>query len=76
MGCVVPQHLPLEGTGRIQNFCAVIVDPRYLGYKTPIVAPEPSVEWAVENILLMGGRIGNHMLLWALPQDLMMRLWG
>jgi hypothetical protein len=28
-------HLPLEGTGHIQNFWAVTSDQRYPGYKTP-----------------------------------------
>jgi hypothetical protein len=40
------------------------------------VAPEPIVEPALENVLLMGGKIDTHMLLWPLPRDSAMRLWG
>jgi hypothetical protein len=51
-------------------------DAWYLGYKTPIVAPEPSVE-RVDGVLpKMGGRIGTHMILWVLSHDSEVRSWG
>jgi hypothetical protein len=58
--------MPLEGIDCIQIW-AVTGDPRYSGYKTPIVAFEPSVEQVVGAIHSMGGRIGTHMLLQVLP---------
>jgi hypothetical protein len=42
---------------------------RYAGYKTPIVAPEPSIEWVAGAIHLMEGRIGTHMILRVPPRD-------
>jgi hypothetical protein len=75
-GCVVPQPFATGGNRSYPKFWAVTGDPRYPRYKTPTVTPEPSVEQAVENFLLTGGKIGTHMLLRALSQDLAMRLWG
>jgi hypothetical protein len=43
--------------------------PRYSGYKTLTVAPEPIVEQVVRAIHSTGGRIGTHKLLWVLSQD-------
>jgi hypothetical protein len=42
---------------------AVTGVPRYPGYKTPKVAPEPFVERMARVIRSMGGRISTHMLL-------------
>jgi hypothetical protein len=42
---------------------AVTSVPRYPGYKTPIVAPDPFVEWVVRADRSTGGRVGTHMLL-------------
>jgi hypothetical protein len=50
--------------------------PWYLGYFTLTVAPEPSVEHVVKNVLLMGDIIGAYMLLQALLWDSVVRLWG
>jgi hypothetical protein len=48
---------------------AVTNVPRYPRYKTPIVAPEPFVEWVLRAVRLMGGRVGSHMLLRVPSQD-------
>jgi hypothetical protein len=42
---------------------------RYHGYKTPIVAREPFIEWVVGVVRSLVGRIGTHMLLWVPSQD-------
>jgi hypothetical protein len=76
MGCMVPQPFTAGGNQSCLEIWAITGDPWYPGYKTLTVAPEPTVEWVVENILLMGGKIGTHMLLRALPWDSAMRLWG
>jgi hypothetical protein len=38
-------RLLLQGTGPYPDFFAITGGPRYPGYKTPTVAPEPFVEW-------------------------------
>jgi hypothetical protein len=48
----------------------------YPGYFTPTVAPEPSVEQVAGAGNSTVGRIGTHMLLWALSWDSAVRLWG
>jgi hypothetical protein len=48
----------------------------YPGYKTPTVAPEPSVEWVVGAVHSMGGRIGTHMSLRVPPRDSVVRARG
>jgi hypothetical protein len=42
----------------------------------PAVAPEPSLELVVENVLSTGVGIGAHMLLRTLSRDSVVRLWG
>jgi hypothetical protein len=76
MVCMVPQPFAAGRTQSYPEFWVVTGGPRYPGYFIPIVTPEPSVEWAVKNVLSMGGGIGVHMLLRALPRDSMARLWG
>jgi hypothetical protein len=58
---------------------------RILGYNWQLVVPrvqdpevalEPFIEWAIENVLLMGGKIGTHMLIRALSLDSTVRLWS
>jgi hypothetical protein len=75
-GVWFPSRLPLDGTDCIQNFWAITGGPWYLGYFILTVAPKPSVEWAIiKNILSTSGRIGAHMLLWALLWDSAARSW-
>jgi hypothetical protein len=62
-------RLLLVGTRCIYIFWVVTDDVRYAGYKTPIVAPEPSIEWVAGAIHLMEGRIGTHMILRVPPRD-------
>jgi hypothetical protein len=62
--------------GCIQIFWAITGGPWYMGYRTLIVAPEPSVDRVVGASLSMGGRIGTHMLLWVPPRDLVVSPWG
>jgi hypothetical protein len=64
MGCVVPQPFAAGGNRSYLDFSVVTGDRRYLGYKTPIVAPEPSVEQVAGAGHSMGGIIGTHMMLW------------
>jgi hypothetical protein len=70
-----PSRVPLEGIV-VSRFWAVIGDPWYPGYKTPTVAPEPSVEWVAGAVHSMGGRIGTHMLQWVPPRDSVVRFHG
>jgi hypothetical protein len=64
---MVLQSFAAGGDQLYQEFWVITGDPRYLGYVIPIVAPEPSVEQTVKNVLTTGGRIGAHTLLRALP---------
>jgi hypothetical protein len=41
----------------------IIGGPRYLRYRTPTVAPEPSVKRVARAVHSMGGRIGTHISL-------------
>jgi hypothetical protein len=69
MGCMVPQLFAAGGNWPYLDFWVITGDPRYLGYKTPTVAPEPFVERLAEAIPAMGGRICTHMILWVPPMD-------
>jgi hypothetical protein len=51
-------------------------DLRYPSYFAPTIAPEPSVEWVARAGHSTVGRIGSHMVLWALMWDSAARLWG
>jgi hypothetical protein len=73
---MVLQLFATRGNQLYLEFWAVTGDLQYPGYKTPTIAPEPSVERVVENVLLPGGRIGTHMLLQALPRYWAVRLWS
>jgi hypothetical protein len=66
-GCLVPQPSVARGNRSYLEFWAITGGPRYSGYKTPSVAPDPSVEWVAGAIYSMGGRIGTHMSPWVLP---------
>jgi hypothetical protein len=57
------------------EFWVVIRGLWYSEYFTSIVAPEPSIEQMVKNVLSTGGRIDAHMLIWALSWDSVTRLW-
>jgi hypothetical protein len=58
------------------DFWAVISNPRYPRYKTPTVAPEPSIERVTRAVHLTEGRIGTHMLLWVPSRESVVRPWG
>jgi hypothetical protein len=69
MGCMVPQPFAAGGNRLYLDFWAITSDPRYLGYKTLTVAPEPSVKWVAGAIHSMGDRIGTYMILWIQSRD-------
>jgi hypothetical protein len=73
---MVPQLFVAGRNRSYPNFWVITSDPRYLGYKTLIVAPEPSVERVVRAIHSMGGRIDTHMLLRVPPQYSVVGSWG
>jgi hypothetical protein len=62
MGYLVPQPFSDGRNWSYQDFLVITSDLRYPGYKTPTVAPEPSIEWVARAVHSMGGRIGTHML--------------
>jgi hypothetical protein len=68
MGCMVLQPFATSGSLLFPDFWVITGDPLYLGYKTPIVASEPSVERMARVVHSMGGRIGTHMILWVPPR--------
>jgi hypothetical protein len=68
MGCMVLQPFDTSGSRSFPDFWIETGDPLYLGYKTPIVASEPSVEQMARVVYSMEGRIGTHMILWVLPR--------
>jgi hypothetical protein len=76
MGCMVPQSFSTTGNRSYLDLWAVTSDPWYPEYKTPIVAPEPSVERVPGAAHSTGGRIGTQMLLLVPPQDSVVRPWG
>jgi hypothetical protein len=45
----------------VQIFWVITSGLWYPGYRTPTVAPEPSIEWSARAVHWMGGRIGTHM---------------
>jgi hypothetical protein len=55
MGYLVPQSFAAGGNRLYLDFRAVTDDLRYLGYKTPTVAPEPFLKRVDEAIHSMGG---------------------
>jgi hypothetical protein len=59
---MVPQSLATGANRSCPEFWAVTDDPQYTGYKTSTVAPKPTIEQSVENVISMGGKIGSHML--------------
>jgi hypothetical protein len=75
-GCTIP--LPFTaGENRLYlEFWVVTGGPRYPGYITPTVAHEPSIERMARAGDSTMGRTGTHMVLWALPQDSVVRLRG
>jgi hypothetical protein len=66
---MVPQPFATGGKWSYLEFWVVTSDPRYPGYKTPTVAPEPSIERVAEAVCSTGGRIGTHMVLWVPSRD-------
>jgi hypothetical protein len=69
----------LFATGRNQSyleFWVITGGPRYLGYITPMVALEPSIERVAGAGHSTVGGTGTHMVLWALLWDSVVRLWG
>jgi hypothetical protein len=75
MVCLVPQPFAARGNRLYPDFWVINGDPRYLGYKTPTVAPEPSIEWVDGAAHSMGCKIGTHMLLRVLLHSVV-RSWG
>jgi hypothetical protein len=73
---MVPQPFATGGNRPYLEFWAVTSGLWYLGYLTPTVAPEYSVERVAGAGHSTVGRTGTHMLLWALPWDSAVRLWG
>jgi hypothetical protein len=69
-GCMVPRHFAAGGNMLYLDYWTVIGDPWYTGYKTPIVAPEPSIERVAGAGRLRDDRIGTHMILWGPRWDL------
>jgi hypothetical protein len=69
MECMVPQSLAASGNRPYLDLLAVTSDTLYPGYKTPIVAPKPSVKRVVRVVHSMRDRIGTHMILWVPSQD-------
>jgi hypothetical protein len=59
---------PGVSRARLQGW-AITDAPRYPGYKTPIVAPEPFIEWVARAVHSTEGKISTHMLLWVPSQD-------
>jgi hypothetical protein len=68
-GCMVSQPFATRGNRSYLEFWVVTGNPWYPGYFTPIVAPEPSLEWVVGAGHSMVGRTGSHKVLWALLWD-------
>jgi hypothetical protein len=76
MGCMVPQMFAARGNRSYLEFWAVIDGLQYLGYITPTVSPQPSVERVARaGHSTMGGTC-THMVMWALLWDLAVRLGG
>jgi hypothetical protein len=73
---MVSQSFTAGGNRLYLEFWTITGCPRYLGYITQIVAPEPSVELVAGADHSMVGITGTHMVLWTLPRDSTMRLWG
>jgi hypothetical protein len=60
MGCMVRQPFAAGGNQSHPEFWAVTGSPRYVGYITSIVAPEPSNRRVAGADHSMVGRIGTH----------------
>jgi hypothetical protein len=73
---IIPQPFSVGRNWLYHDFWAVISDLRYSGYKTTIVAPEPSVERVAEAVYSTGSKISADMLLRVLPWDSVVRPWG
>jgi hypothetical protein len=76
MRCMVPQPSTAAWNRSYPDFWVVTSNPQYPGYKTSIVAPEPSVKWVARAVHSIGGRIGTHMLLCVPSWDSVVRTWG
>jgi hypothetical protein len=68
-GVWFPNRFATGGNWSYPDYWSVTGDPRYPGYKTPTVTPEPSVERVAGPSRLTDGRIGTHMILWGTLQD-------
>jgi hypothetical protein len=76
MRCMIPQPFASGGNRSYPKFWFVTGDLRYRGYFTLTVTLEPSVEWVAGTGHLTVGKIGSHVVLWALPRDSEVRLRG
>jgi hypothetical protein len=62
-GCMVLQPFATGGNRSYLEFLAVTSGLRYTWYITPIVAPEPFVEWVAGAGHSTVGRASSHMVL-------------
>jgi hypothetical protein len=69
IGAWFPIHFAAGGNSSYPDYWVIADNPRYLGYKTLIVAPEPFVERAARAGPMKGGRIGTIMILWGPLRD-------
>jgi hypothetical protein len=75
-GAWFPNRLLLEGTDLYPDFWAITGGPRYLGYMTLTVAPEPSIKRVIGAVHPTGSRIGTHMSLRVPSRDSVVWPWG
>jgi hypothetical protein len=69
-GSMVPPTFAAGGNRSYLEFWAVTGGLRYTVHITLTVAPEPSIEQVAGAGHSTVGETGTHMVLWALPQDL------
>jgi hypothetical protein len=68
IGCMASEPFAARGNRLYLDIWVVTSGTGYLGYITPTVAPEPSVERVASVDHSMVGETGTHMVLWALPR--------
>jgi hypothetical protein len=69
MRFVVPQPFTAGGKRSYLDLWVVTGDPRYPGYKTPTIAPKPSIARVAGADHLTGGIIGTNMMLRVSSRD-------
>jgi hypothetical protein len=73
---MVPQPFAAGENRSYSELWVVTSDLRYPGYFTSTIVPEPTIEWVVGASHSIVGRIGSHMVLWAILWDSKVRLQG